>query len=113
MSSVYFFAVATHGGIPGMSGLYLNRILKKQSIGLDGYFEMKMMNNTLKGVAPKLLMHLDWELDITPEKIDMFISESHLSIENSIEKIENKEKTTLQCLSSGRKRVAYWMMNLM
>jgi len=105
VSSVYFYAVATHGGVPGMSGLYLNKILKKQNIGLDGYFEIKMINNTPKGVAPKFLMNLYWELDITPEKINTIISESHLSIENIIEKIKSKEKTTLQCLP-------YWMMNL-
>ena len=95
-----------------MSGLYLNKVLKKQNISLDGYFEVKMTNNTPKGVVPKFLMNLYWELDITPEKINTIISESHLSIENIIEKIKSKEKTTLQCLPSGRKRVAYWMMNL-
>ena len=72
MSSVYFFAIATHGGAPGMSGLYLNRILKKLDINLDGYFEIKMINNTPKGVAPKLLMNLNWEKDITPEKVNGF-----------------------------------------
>ncbi len=113
LSSVYFFAVATHGGIPGMSGLYLNKKLKKQNIGLDGYFEIKMINNTPKGIAPKFLMNLDWELDITPEKIGMVLNESHLSIENIVNKIKNKEKTTLQYLPSGRKRVVYWLMNLM
>jgi ferredoxin len=113
LSSVYFFAVATHGGVPGMSGLYLNKILKKQNIILDAYFEIKMINNTPKGVAPKFLMNLDWELDITPEKIDMLIGESHLSIQNIIGKIKIKEKTTLQRLPAGLKRVAYWMMSLM
>jgi len=113
LNSVYFFAVATHGGVPGMSGLYLNKILKKQKIGMDGYFEIKMINNTPKGVAPKFLMKLNWETDITPEKINMVLSESHLSIQNIVQKIKIKEKTTLQCLPTGTKRVAYWMMILM
>lgn len=112
MSTVYFFAVATHGGVPGMTGLYLNKVFKKQDIILDGYFEVKMINNTPKGVAPKFLMTLNWELDITPEKINTMLRESHLSIQNIAQSIKNKEKTTLQCLSSGSKRVAYCMMSL-
>ncbi len=93
LSSVYFYAVATHGGVPGMSELYLNKILKKQNIILDAYFEIKMINNTPKGVAPKFLMNLDWELGITPEKINAVLSESHISIENIVQKIKIKEKS--------------------
>ena len=46
LSSVYFFAVATHGGAPGMTGVYLNKVLKKQNRDLDGYFEIKMINRS-------------------------------------------------------------------
>ena len=52
----YVFAVATHGGIPGMAGLHLNKVLKEQQIALDAYFDIEMINNTPKGVAPKPLM---------------------------------------------------------
>ena len=110
---VYFFAVATHGGIPGMSGLYLNKILRRQSISLDGYFEIKMINNTPKGVAPKLLMSLDWELDITPEKIEVALSEAQAVLRKNVAMILRKEKTTLQNVPRGVKKMEYWMMNLL
>ncbi len=95
-----------------MSGLYLNRLLIKHNIELDAYFELKMVNNTPKGVAPKFLMSLNWEEDITPEKVDMVLGEAQLAMANIVNTITNKQGTTLQRIPSGTKRVAYWMMSL-
>ena len=110
--STYYFAVATHGGIPGMAGLYLNKVLKKQRIALDAYYEIKMINNTPKGVAPKFLMSLNWELDITPEKVGLALKEANGAISASIDGIVKKEKTTLQNIPKGLRRLSYWLMNV-
>lgn len=113
LSTPYFFAVATHGGAPGMTGLYLNKMLRRQKISLDGYFEIKVINNTPKGVAPKFLMSLDWELDITLEKIEVALSEAEAVLEENIGTILNQEKTTIQNIPNGVKKITYWMMNLL
>lgn len=113
LSEVYVFAIANHGGIPGMAELFLNKILKKCKIQLDAYFEIKMINNTPKGVAPKFLMKLDWELDIASEKVAAMLKEMQSSIEIIVNKVENREKTTLQDSHSGIKILVYWMMNIM
>jgi len=113
ISGTYVFAIATHGGIPGMSGLYLDKVLKKYKINLDAYYEIKMINNTPKGVAPKLLMKLNWELDITTRKINNMLTEVNSSVENIANKITNRENTTFQDLTSISKRMSYWLMNLM
>jgi len=112
-SDVYFYAVATHGGIPGMSGLYLNKTLKKQGIDLKTYYEIEMLNNTPKGIAPKFLMRLKWELDITPEKVEQKLSAMKIKIENIVKGITDKEETTLQKPPSGTRRMMYWMMQIM
>ena len=112
MPTTYCFAVATHGGVPGMSGLYLNKVLKKQGIHLAGYFEVKMINNTPKGVAPKFLMSLNWEMDITPDIVEKTLSEAQVMLEDSIEIIIRKETTVLQNIPTGIGRVNYWLMGL-
>lgn len=96
-----------------MTGLYLNKMLRKQSISLDAYFEIKMINNTPKGVAPKFLMSLDWELDITPEKIKVALSEAEAVLEESADMILKQETTTIQNVPSGVRKITYWMMNLL
>lgn len=109
----YVFAIATHGGNPGMSGLYLDKVLKKCKMNLDSYHEIEMINNTPKGVAPKPLMRLDWELDITTQKINKMLTDVNSSVENIVYKIKNKEMTTFQDLNSISKKMTYWLMNLM
>lgn len=63
------FAVATHGGFPGKAGAYLNSLLQVKGQKLDQYFQVRMIMNTPKGVAPKPLMRLEWEKDITAGKV--------------------------------------------
>ncbi|MDF1616916.1 EFR1 family ferrodoxin [Petrocella sp. FN5] len=113
LSMTYIYAVATHGGIPGMSGLYLNKILKKQGIDLKTYYEIEMLNNTPKGIAPKFLMRLNWELEITPEEVEHKLSVMKIKIENIVKGITDKEETTLQKPPSGTRRMMYWMMQIM
>jgi Pyruvate/2-oxoacid:ferredoxin oxidoreductase delta subunit/flavodoxin len=109
--SVYFFVVVTHGGVPGMTRLYINRFFKTCGLRLDGYYEVKMINNTPKGVAPKMLMNLNWETTITPEIIDQALAKSALETKKAVQDIKNKKKTTLQSLPTGLGRLAYWMMS--
>jgi flavodoxin len=68
-ASAYLFVIVTHGGLPGMTGVYVNKLFKNQGTALDGYFEIRIINNTPKGVAPKMLMNLNWDKTIIPEKI--------------------------------------------
>jgi ferredoxin len=112
MPSVYFYAIATHGGVPGMAGLYLNRVFKKRNMKLDAYFELEMTNNTPKGVAPKFLMNLNWEGVITPEKVDKVLGKVQQATADIARTITSRQETTLHHVPSGAKRVAYWMMSL-
>ena len=111
--SCFFYAVTTHGGIPGMSGLYLNKILKKQGINLEAYHEIEMLNNTPKGIAPKFLMRLNWELDITPIKVDQNLSATQIEINRIIKDIKDRKETTLQKPPRGTRRMLYWLMQIM
>lgn len=108
---VYYFALATHGGIPGMTGPYLNKILNQQGIHLEAYYEIQMVNNTPKGVAPKFLMSLDWERDISPEKVEMALKAAEIKIKEVIEGILKKEHTSLQNIPNGIKKIKYGLMN--
>lgn len=112
-SKVYFYAVATHGGIPGMSRLYMNKILKKQGIDLEAYYEIEMLNNTPKGIAPKFLMQPNWELDITPEKVEQKLSATQIEIERIVKDLKDRKETTVQKPPRGAGRMMYWMMQLM
>jgi formate hydrogenlyase subunit 6/NADH:ubiquinone oxidoreductase subunit I/flavodoxin len=109
----YVFAVATHGGIPGMAGLHLNKVLKEQKIALDAYFEVEMINNTPKGVAPKPLMELDWELSITPDIIEAKLKTADDIMDGVIHSVMNKERKTIQIPTSISKKFSYWMMKLL
>ena len=110
--TTYYFALATHGGIPGMTGLYFNKVLRCRGICLDAYFEVKMINNTPKGVAPKFLMSRNWELDITTDKVEQALGEVEMILQDSIGIIRRKEKTVLQNPPNGVKRINYWLMNI-
>ncbi|MPM71616.1 hypothetical protein SDC9_118584 [bioreactor metagenome] len=96
----YLYAVMTHGGVPGRPEHHMNQILSKKNRCLDDCHNLKMINNTPKGVAPKFLMHLDWEEEITREKIDDMICCADAEIEKISVKINNrsaefKEEVTL------------------
>ena len=66
----YFFAVCTHGGTPGKVGAYINHILARRgSRLLDDYFALRMILNTPKGVAPRLLMTMNWAQKISPDQV--------------------------------------------
>lgn len=76
MPSIYYFAVATHGGVPGMSGLYLNKIFRRRNISVA-------------------------------------LREAQVVLHESIGVIIKKEKTILQQIPKGIKRINYWLMNLL
>lgn len=113
VSGQYVFAVATHGGIPGAAGLYLNEVLVKQKIALDAYFEIEMINNTPKGVAPKPLMRLDWELSITSELVEEKIKAADALTDEITSSVLNMERKTPHELTSNSKKMNYWIMKLL
>ena len=80
----YFFVVATHGGYPGHVGALINRILTRHSANLrllDEYFPLEMINNTPKGVAPRILMRMNWAETITPEQVDQMVARTDAEID--------------------------------
>lgn len=78
----FTFAVATHGGIPGIAGLNLIDNMSKLDIKLSAYYEVEMINNTPKGVAPKPLMHLNWEKEITSELIQKMLTDTESKVKS-------------------------------
>lgn len=76
----FTYAVATHGSKPGVAGLNLMENMKELGIKLNAYYEIEMINNTPKGLAPKLLMHLNWEKEITSELVEKMLIETESDI---------------------------------
>ncbi|TVQ41556.1 MAG: 4Fe-4S dicluster domain-containing protein [Spirochaetaceae bacterium] len=71
----YLFAIGTHSGTPGHVGAYINRILARRSSRLlDDYFPFKMILNTPKGVAPRLLMTMNWAEKISPTEVAAMVA---------------------------------------
>lgn len=106
----YCFGVATHGGRPGMSGLNLKKHLSVRGIELDAYYEIDMINNTPKGVAPKKWMTLDWEKDITPEKVGQKLGQADKEICEAAQGILHRERKTPAAPAS---KLSHMMMQLL
>lgn len=51
----YLFAVATHGGIPGNTLKYAEKLFKKKGLSIDGAFDIQMPNNYISGSNPSSL----------------------------------------------------------
>ena len=81
------FCVATHGGVPGKTRVQVEKVFAEKGIRLWFYEEIEMMNNTPKGVAPKILMKLDWEKGITDDKIHEMETRTRKGILSVVEKI--------------------------
>ncbi|AHM57217.1 4Fe-4S ferredoxin, iron-sulfur binding domain protein [Peptoclostridium acidaminophilum DSM 3953] len=113
VSGHYVFAVVTHGGMPGMAGLHMYDVLKNKHIGLDAYFEVEMIMNTPKGVAPKPLMRLDWELDITPDVINPKLKKANFQAERIARSVLGKERKNIYSLASKSKSIGYFLMNML
>lgn len=91
----FIYVIATHRGILGAAGANLVQVLSKSSVNINAYYEIETINNTPKGVAPKPLMQLDWEKNISQEKIEAikerissFISQVVIDIKNREDYIE-------------------------
>jgi len=109
---VYVFAVPTHGGLPGHGPTHLRLVCERRGVPLNACFPIEMVNNTPKGVAPKLLMRLDWERDLATGKLEVALRGADVSTEALVPRIMNRESTNFRGLISGRKRLGYWMMRL-
>lgn len=112
-SGKYIFAVATHGGLPGRAGLHLDNILEEQQLALDAYFDVEMINNTPKGVAPKPLMRLSWELDITPDIVGDKLKAAEAAIGEIAQKVQNKESNMLEYRAAKGKGISYLLIKQM
>lgn len=110
---IYYFAIATHGGKPGMTELYLNKLFNKQQITLNAYFEIKMINNTPKGIAPKFLMTMNWEEDIRETHVNKMMEDTQIILEKVSRKIQNKKQETIQYPPKGIKKLSYLGMNIL
>lgn len=109
----YVFAVATHGGLPGKAGMHIKKILEDNQIALNAYFEVEMVNNTPKGVAPKPLMTLDWEKHITPDIVGEKLCAAEAAIGIIAQSVLNKESNILAYQASKGKGVGYWLIKQM
>lgn len=105
----YVFAVATHGGLPGKAGMHMRKLLEDRNIALDAYYEVEFINNTPKGVAPKPLMRLNWELDITPEIVGDKLKSAEAAISRISQSVLGKERNT----AAYKKGINYWLMKQM
>lgn len=105
----YVFAVATHMGLPGKAGLHLGKLLEEQQINLNAYFQVEMINNTPKGVAPKPLMSLNWEEDITADIVEVKLSEAKALTDKIAEKVKEREANTFEAQGLKVSGINYWL----
>ncbi|PKM94632.1 MAG: hypothetical protein CVU84_08935 [Firmicutes bacterium HGW-Firmicutes-1] len=106
----YVYAIATHGGIPGKAGCHLHKVLKDENISLKAYFEICMINNTPKGVAPKFLMNLDWEKEIAEDKVIPILQQSIEEIQSIVSFIQSRDTSSIEVLQAKEKGFQYWIM---
>ncbi|KAB3530766.1 4Fe-4S dicluster domain-containing protein [Alkaliphilus pronyensis] len=111
-SGCYFYAVATHGGIPGMAGSYLLNTVKEMGIELNGYFEVTMINNTPKGVAPKPLMNLNWEKIIDKDSINDMKKRFEKQVPSIISAIKSKDTQSIKVLQDKSRGLIYHLIKL-
>jgi len=116
-SGCYFYGLATYGVIPGKAGCHLLNVAKDNGIELNGYFEISMINNTPKGVAPKLFMRLNWEKDIGEVAIKDMMNNVENDIPTIVTSIQNKDSQSIKKLQEMSRGFGYkltrilWKMN--
>jgi flavodoxin/Fe-S-cluster-containing hydrogenase component 2 len=108
--SCYVYAIATHSGNPGKAGCHLHKVLKNKGIDLQAYFEITMINNTPKGTAPKFLMRLEWENDITKDKVTPIIEKAFKEIEDISKAIQLRDSSSMIELLAKEHGFNYLMM---
>jgi len=106
----YVYAIATHGGNPGKAGCHMRKVLEDKGIELKAYFEVCMINNTPKGIAPKFLMKLEWEKDITSEKIIPILEQSLKEVNTISNSIKSRDSSSMLGLLKKEKGLGYLMM---
>ena len=111
-ANVYVFATPTHGGLPGHAAWHLRLTCRRLGLPLHACFPVEMINNTPKGVAPKPLMRLEWETDITPEKVAAAVTAADAMVDRIVERVLTREQTNFESLIAGRRRPGFWMMRL-
>lgn len=97
----HLYAVATHMGLPGHPEFILDVLLKDQDSCLDEYFNIKMINNTPKGLAPKFLMSLNWEEDITQDKVEAMLVDVAIKLEDVVDLIQSKTRRFFEAVENG------------
>lgn len=111
--SCYFYGVATHGGLPGNAGCYLLKTAKDNKIELKGYFEIKMINNTPKGVAPKPLMRLNWEKEISEDLIANMVKQVESDMPYIVSSIQARDSQSVNLLQRKSRRFGYQFTKLL
>ena len=109
----YLFAVATHGPAPGYPGAYVNHLLKDKGRLLDAFFNVRMTNNSPKGVAPKPLMIKNWEQYIMPGKIENMQCKADAVIEEAISALQEQQHTFREVYQSEPKARGHFLTKLM
>lgn len=104
--------VATHGGTQGFAGVGMVECFTTNEIVVNGYYEVEMINNTPKGVAPKMLMRLEWEKDILIEKVQKNITRSADIIKTIASSISRDESGILESAKNDVTKFQYKIMKL-
>jgi ferredoxin len=102
----YLYAVMTHGGVPGKPAHFLDRLLSRKNTRLDDFHSLKMINNSPKGVAPKFLMKLHWEEDITGEKVDEMVRRTEAALEDISMKINHRSTQFKEDVALGKNKAS-------
>lgn len=106
----FVYGIATHGGNPGKAGCHLHKVCKDRDINLKAYFEISMINNTPKGVAPVFLMIMDWEKGITKEFVTPILQQAGKDIHTIVSSIQTRDTSSMEKLLAEEHGFSYHMM---
>jgi len=105
----YLYCIMTHAGMPGKPEGYLNMLLHRKNSRLDEFFSLKMISNTPKGIAPKFLMKMNWETEITKDKVDKMVQNTNEAIRQIAEAVNNRLAVFKEEVENGKRKDS--MMN--
>ncbi|NDL67249.1 EFR1 family ferrodoxin [Anaerotalea alkaliphila] len=109
----HLYGVATHGGLPGKAGCHLRQVLADHGLALSAYFEIEMINNTPKGVAPRPLMRMDWEKGIGPKDLERMEARLQEGADAIAAAVRARDRESLAALDEKARGLGYGIMRLL
>lgn len=99
--------IATHGGNHGVADASAYDFTIATGILMTGYFQIEMINNTPKGLAPKFLMRLDWEKQFSGTKLTKMFERNEREFDNITHSILKDESGELESAKNKHKSIYY------